>query len=150
MSNNLVNTIVKIFSWGIMGASVIIALVFFLRISNAEADEHIGIASSYILWAVVLLGLAALLSVLFPLVQFILNPKNAVKALVGLATLGLVFLVAYFMADTTPIVSAVENADFSNPAVLRFADTGILATYILFGFAMLALVYTGVRGLFKL
>ena len=150
MSNNLVNTIVKIFSWGIMGASVVIALVFFLRISNAEADALIGIASSYILWAVVLLGLAALLSVLFPLVQFILNPKNAVKALVGLASLGLVFLVAYFMADTTPIVSTVDNADFSNPAVLRFADTGILATYFLFGCALLALVYTGVRGLFKL
>ena len=133
-----------------MGASVVIALVFFLRISNAEADALIGIASSYILWAVVLLGLAALLSVLFPLVQFILNPKNAVKALVGLAGLGLVFLVAYFMADTTPIVSTVDNADFSNPAVLRFADTGILATYFLFGCALLALVYTGVRGLFKL
>jgi len=149
MSNNLVNKFVKIFSWGIMGASVIVALIFFFRISNSDKVDHIDIASSYILWAFILFGIAALLSVLFPLINFILNPKNALKTLAGLAGLGLFFLIGYLLSDTTPIISAVDNPNFTNPSVLRFADTAIIATYILFGFAILALLYTGVRGLFN-
>jgi hypothetical protein len=122
MSNSLVNLLVKILSWGIMGISIVIALLFFSNIVNEEA---------FILWAYILVGLATVLAVAFPVIFFALYPKNALKALVGLATLGLVFLVGYVMADTSPIVSAIVNPDFSDPSVLRFADTGILATYIL-------------------
>ncbi len=147
MSNNLVNKLVKIFSWGIMGASVIVALLYFFRISSSEKIEHMDIASSYLIWAYALIGLAALLSVLFPLIQSIFNPKNAVKALIGLAGLGLIFLVGYLMADATPIASAVNNPDLANPSVLIFADTAVIATYILFGVALLALVFTGIKGL---
>jgi hypothetical protein len=153
MSNSLVNLIVKIFSWGIMGISIIVAVVFFFRVSGAEGDSaKMVIAESFILWSVILLAVAALLSVLFPLVQFILNPKNAGKALVGLVALGLVFLVGYLMADTTPIVTATSAAesDFSDPSVLRFADTGIISTYILFGIAVASLLFTGIRSLTKL
>lgn len=135
-----------------MGISIIVAVIFFVRISGAEADYKIVIAESFIMWAFILLVLAALLSVLFPLVQFILNPKNAVKALVGLAALGLVFIVGYLMADTTPIVTVTSatELDFSNPSVLRFADTGIISTYILLGIAVAALLFTGIRSITKL
>lgn len=132
-----------------MGASVIVALVFFLRVSNAEKAAQIEISSSYIVWAYILFGIAALLSVLFPIINTISNPKNAVKALMGVAGLGLVFLVGYLMSDATPIASATDNANLANPSVLTFADTGIFATYFLFGFAILALLYTGVKGLFN-
>lgn len=152
MSNNLVNSIVKFFSWGLMGVSVIVALIFFFRISNADPSQEIAIAESYILWAFILLGIAVVISLAFPLIYFALNPKNATKALVGLAAVGLVFIVGYLMADTTPIVTAVSdtNLDFSDPSVLRFADTGIIATYILFGVAVLSLLFTGVRSFTKL
>ncbi|PKP36540.1 MAG: hypothetical protein CVT98_07620 [Bacteroidetes bacterium HGW-Bacteroidetes-15] len=152
MSNNLVNLLVKIFTWGLMGVSVIVALIFFFRISGAEPSQEANIAESFILWAVILLGIAVVISLAFPLIFFAMNPKNATKALLGLAAVGLVFIVGYFMADTTPIVTAVSdtNLDFSDPSVLRFADTGIIATYILFGVAVLALLFTGVRSLTKL
>lgn len=151
MSNNLVNLLVKIFTWGLMGVSVIVALVFFFRISNADPSQEAAIAESFILWAFILLGIAAFISVIFPLINFALNPKNATKAIVGLAAVALVFVVGYIMADTTPIVTAASasNLDFSDPSVLRLADTGILATYILFGVAVLALLFTGVRSLTK-
>lgn len=151
MSNNLVNSLVKFFIWGLMGVSVIVALVFFFRISNADPSQEATIAESFILWAVILLGIAALLSIIFPIIHFAANPKNATKAILGLAAVGLVFLVGYLMADTTPIVTAVSatNLDFSDPSVLRLADTGIIATYILFGVAVLSLLFTGVRSLTK-
>jgi hypothetical protein len=151
MSNSLVNKLVKIFSWGIMGVSVILALVFFFRISNAEPDNQIFVAESYILWAFILLVIAALLSVVFPLVNFIKNPRNTLKVVLSLVFMGLLFLVAFLMSDTTPLVTATSATEpnFSTPSVLRFADTGIFATYLLFGIAVLSLLFTGVRGIFK-
>ncbi|MFO8020847.1 MAG: hypothetical protein R6U65_00165 [Perlabentimonas sp.] len=150
MSNKLIELLVKIFSWTLMGVSVIVALVYFFRISGAEAEQEIVVAEPYILWALILLGLTAFLAILFPIINIVLNPKNAVKALLGLITIGVVFLIGYLGSDTTPIESAVSNPDFSDPAVLRFADTGIIATYILLGVAILSLIFTGIRSLIKL
>lgn len=134
-----------------MGASIIVALIYFLRISGAEPEMETVVATPYINWAIVLLLVGALLAVLFPLVHFILNPKNIAKVLVSLGALAVVFVAAYLLADTTPIVTATSalEPNFSDPAVLRLADTGIIATYILLGTALLALLFTGVRGIFN-
>ena len=134
-----------------MGASIIVALVFFFRISGAEADMEVIIAAPYINWAIILLLIGAVLAVIFPLVHFILNPKNIAKVLVSLGVLAAVFLTAYLLSDTTPIVTATSalEPNFSDPAVLKLADTGIIATYILLGTALLALLFTGVRGIFN-
>lgn len=151
MSNKLIALITKIISWVIMGASIIVALVFFFRISGAEADMKEIIAAPYINWAIILLLIGAVLAVIFPLVHFILNPKNIAKVLVSLGVLAAVFLTAYLLSDTTPIVTATSalEPNFSDPAVLKLADTGIIATYILLGTALLALLFTGVRGIFN-
>jgi len=151
MSNKLIALITKIISWVIMGASIIVALIYFLRISGAEPEMETVVATPYINWAIVLLLVGAVLAVLFPLVHFILNPKNIAKVLVSLGALAVVFVAAYLLADTTPIVTATSalEPNFSDPAVLRLADTGIIATYILLGTALLALLFTGVRGIFN-
>ena len=151
MSNKLIALITKIISWVIMGASIIVALVFFFRISGADADMEEIIAAPYINWAIILLLIGAVLAVVFPLVHFILNPKNIAKVIVSLGMLAAVFLTAYLLSDTTPIVTATSalEPNFSDPAVLKLADTGIIATYILLGTALLALLFTGVRGIFN-
>ena len=151
MSNKLIALITKIISWVIMGASIIVALVFFFRISGAEADMEVIIAAPYINWAIILLLIGAVLAVVFPLVHFILNPKNIAKVLVSLGALAVVFILSYLLSDTTPIVTATSalNPDFTDPNVLKLADTGIFVTYILLGVAFLALLLTGVRGIFN-
>lgn len=125
-----------------MGVSVAIALLFFANIVNEEL---------FIMWAYVLVAIATVLAVAFPIIFFALNPKNAVKALLGIGAVGVVFLIAYLMADATPIVTATSALDenFSNPSTLRIADTGILATYILLGVAVVSLLLTGLRSIFN-
>lgn len=142
MSNSLINKIVKVFSWGLMGISVLITVLFFTNTINEEL---------FIIWAYVLVVIAAVLAVLFPMIYFAANPKNAVKVLLSLGFLGVVFVVAYLMADSTPILTAAANAQesLSDPSVLVFADTGIISTYILLSVAVLALLFTGVRGIFS-
>jgi hypothetical protein len=151
MSNKLIALITKIISWVIMGASIVVALVYFFRITGAEPEMETIIAAPYINWAILLLLIGAVLAVLFPLVHFILNPKNIAKVLVSLGALAAVFVAAYLLSDTTPIVTATSalEPNFSDPSVLKLADTGIIATYILLGTALLALLVTGVRGIFN-
>ena len=140
MSHSLVDKIVKIFSWILMGVSALVALLFYTN-SISEAP--------YIIWAYVLVGLASAMALVFPIIYFVNNPKNAIKALVGIGALGLIFLIGYLVADTTPIVTATSELDpnFSDPTVLRLADTGLIMTYILMFVAVLALLLTGIRSL---
>lgn len=139
MSNSLISNLVKILSWVLMGLSTVIALLFFAGV----VDENL-----YIIWAYVLLGIAAFFAVIFPVIFFALYPKNAVKALVGLLGLGVAVLIGYLLSDTTPIITATNHPNFSNPKVLAFTDTGIIATYVLFGVAVLGLLFTGIRSIF--
>lgn len=140
MSDNIISKSIKVLSRLLMGISALFAILFYT--GNLEV-------APYITWAYFLFGLAILLSILFPLYFFITNPKNALKTLMGLAVMGVLFLIGYAMADATPIVGAVDNPNFSNKAVLLLSDTGLFATYILFGVAIVALLFTGVRGIFN-
>lgn len=148
MSNNTINKIVKIFYWGLMAASVVFTLAFFYRISGVtEKAAQVDVAGPFIVWGYILVVVAILLSLVFPLVNIILNPKNALKALFGVLGMGLVFLIGYLLADPTPMVGTTENPDFLNRSILILADTGIIATYILFVVAILALLFVTIKGL---
>jgi len=79
----------------------------------------------------------------------IVHCKKTIKALIGIVGMAVVLLIGYLLSDATPIVAPQNNPDFSNPTVLILTDTGIIATYILFGVSVLILLYTGVRGAFR-
>ena len=121
-----------------MGLSVIIALLFF---AGATTEEL------FIIWAYLLVAVCAFAAIFFPIMRMVKYPKNAVKALVGLGGLVVIFLVGFLFADATPIVSVIANPNFSDPSALLLADTGIISTYILFSIAVLALLFTGVRSI---
>lgn len=143
MSENIVKILVKVFTWSIMAISVIIAVLFFLGYIN-EAP--------FIVWAYLLTLVAAFLAVLFPVIFMVLYPKRALKALGGLALIGVVFLLGYLFADATPIKdisSANPNPNFANLGVLVYTDMGLIATYILSGVAVFLLLFTGVRSIFS-
>jgi len=143
MSENIVKILVKVFTWSIMIVSVALAVMFFLGYIN-EAP--------FIVWAYVLTLVAAFLAVLFPIIFMFIYPKKALKALGGLAIIGLVFLIGYMFADATPIKdisSANPNPNFANIGVLVYSDMGLIATYLLAGVAVFLLLFTGVRSIFS-
>lgn len=141
MSENLVKLIVKVFTWSIMAISVVIALLFFVGYFN-EAP--------FILWAYILTAIATLLSVIFPVIFMFVYPKKAVKTLLGIALIGVVFVIGYVLADSTPIpdISSTPNPDFENEGVLVWSDAGLIATYILSAIAVFALLFTGIKSIF--
>jgi len=136
MQNSSISTILKVLSWLLMGVSVIMTALFY---TGSMSEEP------FIMWAYLLFAVAGLLALVFPVYFFIRNPKSALKTLAGLAVMGVVLLIGYLMADATPIVSPIQNPDLSNTSVLILTDTGLIATYVMFGVAMLLLLYTGAR-----
>ncbi|MCF8461936.1 MAG: hypothetical protein K9G46_14540 [Flavobacteriales bacterium] len=105
----------------------------------ADFMTNYGIIICYILLAV-----AVLAAVVFPIIQLIQNPKGAKGALVGLGALVLVLGISYALSsDVVPADLAIT------PAGAKQVDTGLYAFYILSAVAVIALVYSEVAKLFK-
>ncbi len=135
MSDSIISKLTKVLSWIMMGVSVILTVLFYAgKVSEGP----------FIQWTYLLFGIAVVLALFFPMYFFVKNPKDALKTLGGLAAMGAVLFVGYIFADTTPIIASTANPDFENTNVLILTDTGLIATYILFGTALFLLVYTGI------
>ena len=150
MSEATIKKSLRIALWVLMGVSVIFAAVFVAQIYDTNNREILMNATEPILvWTYVLLAIAAVAAIIFPLIQVVRNPRNALKLLVSVGALGLVILISYLLASGDPIkvATANSNPDFSNRTVLLTTDTGIIATYIMLGIAILLLAYTGVKSM---
>jgi len=140
MSDTLISKILKVLTWLMMGVSVVLTVLFY--------SDNIT-EGPFLVWAYILFAIAALFALAFPVYFFISNPKKAIKALLGIGAMAIVLLIGYLLSDATPIVAAQNNPDFTDPKVLVWTDTGLIATYILFGVSFLLLLYTGVRSAFR-
>lgn len=140
--NSTLSTYTKVLSWLLMGVSIVITILFFL------SNQDVNSVESFIDWAYILFAIAAVSALVFPVVNMIRNPKNVTKSLVGLLAVAVIVIIGYLLADVTPIPSPTQNPDLSNPTVLIISDTGLIATYILFGISLLLLFYTGIRSAF--
>ncbi|QKG79077.1 hypothetical protein [Tenuifilum thalassicum] len=140
--NSRLSTYARVLSWLLMGVSIVITVLFFMSNQDVESVQ------SFIVWAYILFGIAAVTALVFPVINFVRNPKNAVKSLIGLGAIAVVFLIGYLAADATALPSPTQNPDLSNPSVLVISDTGLIATYILFGSALFLMLYTGIRSVF--
>ena len=70
------------------------------------------------------------------------RPKQAMKSFIGLAALAVVVLIAYAMADGTPMNIIGYSGTDNVPSRLIFSDTIIYTMYILFGAAIIAIFAT--------
>jgi hypothetical protein len=102
-------------------------------------------------WAYILLLITALASIIFPLITIVTDVKAILRLLSILGGAGLLILLAYFVfASDTPIdILGYTGSDNSNPATLKWIGTGLFSTYIIFGVALISILYSEVANLFK-
>ena len=98
--------------------------------------------ASLLNWAYVLFVIAVIAAVIFPIVRLFTRPKQAMKSFIGLAALAVVVLIAYAMADGTPMYIIGYSGTDNVPSRLIFSDTIIYTMYILFGAAIIAIFAT--------
>ena len=147
----------QLFAFGI---GLLIIIIFFITVMggldgfNALTKEDQGTTTIFdtgLYLTIVLLVLCAIAAVLFGIWQMITNPKSAIKGIIGLVALIVVFGALYSMseAETTGAVgSAVEKFNVSD-SQSKIISAGIKSTLLLGGLAALAFVVSEIRNFFK-
>lgn len=96
----------------------------------------------------VLIVITIIASIVMPLVGIAQNPKSAVRSLIGLGIIVVVFLVSYLLSSDEPIALA-SGKMLDEPVSLKFSDMALYSTYIAFAAVILSIVVTEVYKLFK-
>ncbi|MCB0665790.1 MAG: hypothetical protein KDC80_08215 [Saprospiraceae bacterium] len=99
----------------------------------------------------VLLVVCAVAAILFAIYQMITNPKAALKGMVALVVLVILFFVLYSMsvAETSgPVAEAAEEFGLTDNQS-RMVSAGINSTLLLGGVAVAAFIISEIRNLFK-
>ncbi|WP_299671282.1 hypothetical protein [uncultured Polaribacter sp.] len=140
----------------------VIALIgafLFIRIfmEDAEAIEtdtalQNKVISPIIYYSTFLFYAAVAITVVLSLWSLIRNPQDLKKTLLGLGVLGVILIIAYFMADTNAVVDTqgvvLEGGD-AGSTINKWVGTGIWYSLILGAIASLFFVYDLLKGLVK-
>ena len=102
--------------------------------------------SQYLLYGVVIVTLVLSLIGLFK------NPDNLKKTLLGVSALVVLFIVAYFIADSDVVIDNANNileGGEAGSSINQFTGAGIWFSIILGGIGLFFFVYDLVKGLIK-
>ena len=125
--------------YALLGISVLLVVLFFGGIWVTE--------SALIIWSYLLLGIAAVAAVLFPIIYLVQNPKKAKGALFSVAGLLVIFGISYLIASAA-VLNSYEKFDIDG-AISRRVGMGLIAMYILGFGAVGAIIYSAVSRLIK-
>lgn len=128
----------------IMFAITLVILGMFIWGGNVPDQQYTTpvYTASLLNWGYVLFIIAVIAAVIFPVVRLFTRPKQAMKSFIGLAALAVVVLIAYAMADGTPMNIIGYSGTDNVPSRLILSDTIIYTMYILFGAAVVAIIAT--------
>ncbi|MDD4226388.1 MAG: hypothetical protein WCY58_06695 [Mariniphaga sp.] len=146
--------IVTIILWVLLIVSAVLVVSLMVNISENEADATMGgWINSNLIWAYILMAVGAGIAVLSGIFHMATDMQAAKKGLISIVFLVAVALVSYLLAsDAIPQFAGVQkfiNDGTLTPNVAKLVDTGLFATYILLGIAILSIVASSVTRIFK-
>ncbi len=128
----------KIIMYALLGISVLFTLLFFI----GSIDEGM-----FLMWSYVLLGIAAVAAIVFPILNIVQNPKKAKMVIAGVVGLLIIFGISYALSEGHEIKVGEDNIVSAD--TVKLSDAGLIMTYILGGLSVLAAIYDGVSKMFK-
>ncbi|HOF81383.1 MAG TPA: hypothetical protein PLG19_07285, partial [Bacteroidales bacterium] len=128
-------TILRVILGLLLGVSLILFIVFYTK-----GEEFTNVV---LIWAYILFALTALVTIIFPVINIILNPKSGKTVLIGLIGFAVLFIIAYSMASGYNEGTVYETFNISE-AKSKFIGGMLNSTYILAALAVLAIVYSSI------
>ena len=128
----------KYIQYLLFAISIVLIVVFYATQTGSMDDK---ILDANLIWAYVLVAIAAILAVIFPLVKAFKSKKGFLRLLVVVA--GVVVLIGgcYLLAPGTPIDLNFEVAE----RTFKLTDTALFVTYALIGASIIALLWSAIR-----
>ncbi|UCG28453.1 MAG: hypothetical protein JSV24_03580 [Bacteroidales bacterium] len=152
MDSKLSN-IVTYFLYALMFVSVILVILFYFgKVVPGTEDtnfEEPVITKTILLWAGILIGLTAILSLVFPIINIVTNPKAAKGTLFTVLGAALLIFIAWMLASNAVLDMPHYEGKDNVPSTLKLAGTGLFTTYILAGLAVLTILYSEISKYFK-
>ncbi len=103
-----------------------------------------------LVWAYLLILITALTAIVFPLISILSNKRGLIRLAIVLAGAAVLVLISYLLSSGTPLdIIGYTGTANSDPSTLKMVDTGLYATYILFGMAISAILYAIISKAFK-
>lgn len=98
--------------------------------------------ASLLNWSYILFAVATISALIFPAVRLFTRPKEAMKSFIGLLALAVLVLLAYTMADGTPMNIVGYSGPDNVPSRLIFSDVILYTMYFLCIAVVLAIAVT--------
>jgi amino acid permease len=149
-SNKILNIIIAAIA--IIGASLFVRIFMSDADLETNVDAQNSVISPLIYYSTILFYAAVVIAVGLSLWTIVKNPENLKKMLMSLAALGVLLLIAYFIADDNVVYDAagkIQPGGEAGSSVNRWVGTGIWYSVILGGVASLFFVYDLGKGLIK-
>lgn len=102
-----------------------------------------------LIYAYVVFAVALVLAIMFPLINIISNPKGAMRTLIGVVAMLVIFFVSYLLSSDAPVPNPAANGYLTNSAVLKLTDVGLYAGYAIFVIAILVILWGEIRSAVK-
>ena len=137
MGNN--NKLFSIILMSLLGLSALLSLLFMISVVSEGL---------LIVWCYILLGIAAVTAIVFPLITMAQNPKGAKNALIGVVGLILICVIGYMMAGDETHVN-YDGTVLADAATSLKSEAGIIASYVLLAGAVGVIIFSEVSKMFK-
>ena len=143
---------VTILLWVVIIISAVLVISLMANISDNETDPTMqSWINTNLVWAYILFIVGGGLALFFGIVQMVSDKKAAKAGLIVIVFFGAVVALSYVLAsDTMPqflgVDKFIESGELTTK-VAKWIDTGLYATYILFGLAILATAFSSVSRL---
>lgn len=132
----------KYIQYLLFAVSIVLIVVFYATQTGSMEDTILDIN---LFWAYALIGIGAVLALIFPLSKAFKTKKGIITFLLLIAGAVVVIGGCYLLAPGTPIELNQEVSD----ATFKFTDTALYVTYVFVAASVIALLWSAVRNSLK-
>lgn len=151
MEKNLTVRIFKIISLVLILAAVV-SIIFVWAKGDDAIRDSLGLQNMllnpYFFTAYIALGLCIILSLLFPIINIISQPKNALRVLIGLGAVIVIGIIAYAIAGNELTEHELRTLKITE-AGSRRVGAALIGTYAIAIVSVLAVLYAEVMNFIK-
>jgi dipeptide/tripeptide permease len=108
-----------------------------------ETLVNIGIWS-----AIILVAIAVLAAVILPLINSLSHPKTLIKSGIGVAFVGVIFLIGWILAGSE-VMPTYAVGGITDEGSSKLVGGALTAMYILFILAIVGIIFTEIKKAFR-
>jgi len=127
---------------------IVIATAYQIAVLYQGDDVAEGVLDGYFYVAYIAFGISIVFALLFPIIQMIGDPKGAIRSLIGLGIVVVLWFVASAFSGNEFSPDQLEKMKIT-AETSTMVGTGLIYTYIIFGLAILSIIYASVSSMFK-